>query len=430
MPPVVYLHVGAPKTGTSFLQDILWENRAALARGGVTVPATRLRTFRATVDLRELPLQGRSPDVPGSWHRLVDEVLDATGTVVVSHELFSRATEEQAGRGMEALRSAEVHVVYTARDLGRQIPAEWQQQIQHRGNASMGEFVDDVVYRGPLAEWFWYVQDPAAVLRRWGRTLPPEHLHLITVPSQGTDPSLLWHRFATLIGFTPDLYETGMARSNTSLGAVEAELLRRVNLSLGDRLPLPGPHHRFVQEELAHGILARKDGKARFGLRPDRGPWLAEESQRLVEDIRTLGPDVAGDLDELLPSEPTPTRHPDDVEDAALLNAATDALAGVLDRLREQTDRAQAAENRLREGNTEVREMQATVNAARRDSSAVRRDSVQREHTAAALRAELEKRRSRPVKQAVIDLSRKHRSLMAARRRYWRLVNALRASRP
>lgn len=429
MAPTVYLHVGAPKTGTSFLQDILWNHRDALAREGVTLPGTRRRTFQATVDLRELPLEGRSPDVSGSWQRLVDEALDCTGAVVVSHELFSRASAAQARRAMESLQSAEVHVVYTARDLARQIPAEWQQRVQHRGDAPMGQFVDDVVRRGPLAEWFWHVQDPAAVLRRWRTTLPPERLHLITVPPVGTDLSLLWHRFAALIGVDADGYDTGTARTNTSLGAVEAELLRRVNLSLGDRLPLPGPHHQFVQDELAHGILAKKGDKLRFGIRPDRQPWLAEEFQRIVGEVSELGCNVVGDLDELRPAQQTLAGHPDDVGDAALVSAAADALGGVLERLREQTTRAQTAERREREKHAEAAGLLDTIKTLEGGSGALRTRSAQLEHTATALRADIEARRNRPVKQALIDLSKKHGSLMLARRRYWRLANAMRARR-
>jgi hypothetical protein len=31
----VFLHIGAPKTGTTYLQDVLWSNKAELSRRGV-----------------------------------------------------------------------------------------------------------------------------------------------------------------------------------------------------------------------------------------------------------------------------------------------------------------------------------------------------------------------------------------------------------
>src|SRR4051812_22374835 len=36
--PVTYLHIGAPKSGTTYLQKTLWNNRAALRDRGVLYP--------------------------------------------------------------------------------------------------------------------------------------------------------------------------------------------------------------------------------------------------------------------------------------------------------------------------------------------------------------------------------------------------------
>src|SRR3954452_7154638 len=47
------LHIGAPKTGTTFVQQVLWHNRARLAEKGVDYPFTGPREhFAATMDLR------------------------------------------------------------------------------------------------------------------------------------------------------------------------------------------------------------------------------------------------------------------------------------------------------------------------------------------------------------------------------------------
>src|ERR1700754_1132007 len=36
--PVVYLHIGAPKSGTTFIQNVLWRNKEVLAEQGVVLP--------------------------------------------------------------------------------------------------------------------------------------------------------------------------------------------------------------------------------------------------------------------------------------------------------------------------------------------------------------------------------------------------------
>ena len=67
MTRVVHLHIGAPKTGTTYLQDRLDLNLASLARHGVTIPAPRsghsdVFHFRAALDLL-LERARREPDV-------------------------------------------------------------------------------------------------------------------------------------------------------------------------------------------------------------------------------------------------------------------------------------------------------------------------------------------------------------------------------
>ena len=73
------------------------------------------------------------------------------------------------------------------------------------------------------------MHDPLDVLDRWGAGLPPERVHVVTVPPAGTDPGLLWERFAGLVGIDPDTVDTTVARANPSLGAEEVTFLRRVN---------------------------------------------------------------------------------------------------------------------------------------------------------------------------------------------------------
>ena len=71
----VLLHVGAPKTGTSFVQDILFTNRAALRERGILYAADRHDAhFLAALDLMELPWGGLEREAVGAWDRLATEV--------------------------------------------------------------------------------------------------------------------------------------------------------------------------------------------------------------------------------------------------------------------------------------------------------------------------------------------------------------------
>ena len=59
----VYLHVGAPKTGTTYLQDRLAANRNELARHDVHYPlGLHASHFRAALDLLDLSWGGQRED--------------------------------------------------------------------------------------------------------------------------------------------------------------------------------------------------------------------------------------------------------------------------------------------------------------------------------------------------------------------------------
>ena len=72
-------------------------------------------------------------------------------------------------------RTHEVHVVVTARDLGRQIPAEWQERVKHRGGRDYMTFLKALMrsYRAKdNSLWFWKVQHLPRILSTWGADLP------------------------------------------------------------------------------------------------------------------------------------------------------------------------------------------------------------------------------------------------------------------
>ena len=171
----------------------------------------------------------------------------------------------------------------SARDLVRQIPAEWQETVKHRAALSYGAFlrqIQDPRREGRIPTWFWGVQEIPDILERWGHDLPPEHVHVVTVPPRREVADALESRYFGVLGVDHTRLRAEQTRSNTSLGTAQAELLRRVNVALGDRLPKPRLGYarvakwflteRFLVpqgEEAKHGnVVARKrHARARCG---------------------------------------------------------------------------------------------------------------------------------------------------------------------
>jgi hypothetical protein len=422
MPERVFLHVGSPKTGTTFLQNVVWSGRQIALDHGLLLPLGTFHDhFLASADLRgKAMFEQFPPRAIGIWERLAEEARAWPGDVLVSHELFAGATAKQARNAVTSFGDADVHVIVTARDLERQIPAEWQEHIKHRSTSTFAEFIHDVRTMAPRSRWFWSVQDSADVCRRWGRHLPSGNVHVVTVPQDTSDPRLLWERFAGVLDLQSAEFDLGSAPANTSLHAEQAELLRRINSHLGDRLPLPGPYPQAVKDVLAQDLLAGRPGTP-VGLVGDDRTFAVARSRLIVDELRELAVDVVGDLEELIPpddppSERTVTERPDAVSDSVLLDESLEALSGLLDRLhRETAGASQAGSSR--------RQLEAELNRTRGELAGLqtRFDALQAHDDKL-----VHDMRHRPIYHLLIGISESRPSVMKARVAYRRNADRLR----
>ena len=329
----VLLHVGCPKTGTSYLQDVLFRNQALLREHDVLYAADRFDAhFLAALDLMTLPWGGLETEAVGAWDRLAAQVREWHGTAIISHEIFARATPTQVARALESLGDAEVHLVLSARDLVRQVPAEWQENVKHRSHITYARFVETIRDPGrdsKIGSWFWAVQELPDILDRWGASLPPERVHLVTVPPPGSDRGELWRRFSRTFGLDDLPLDLTAERENPSLGVPETSLLRTINQRVTSILA-PPDYRPLVREVLAHQTLSRSVSSARLGLSPDDHAWARDLSARWVATLAARGYDVAGDLDDLLGPEPGDFADPDTATAEELLPPALDAISALL----------------------------------------------------------------------------------------------------
>ena len=348
----VLLHVGTPKTGTSYLQDVLYRNRRTLAAANILYPADRFDAhFLAALDLMRLPWGGLEAEAVGAWDGLAARVRGHHGTAIISHEILATASRSQAGRALESLghgSGTEVHLVLSVRDLVRQIPAEWQENVKHRQALTYGAFLDQVQdpnRESRIATWFWGVQEIPDILNRWGHDLPPERVHLVTVPPAGGPHQLLWKRFSLVFGLDGLDLDLEAERANPSLGAPETALLRRVNRAANRELN-PGDYRPLVRELLAHQTLSKRTRSPRLALPPDVHPWTQAVTRSWIAEVEERGYDVIGDLHDLMGAPPV-TRYadPDHPAEKQVAAAAVDAIKALL----LEGARLRQSEERLRE---------------------------------------------------------------------------------
>lgn len=355
-----FIHIGFQKTGTTYLQSVFWQSKEQLREQGLEMLTDSFRdTSHLMLAVRGLLVEGVHP--PRAFtvlDRMEKQAAASTADrVLISQETLAPATSEEIRGLLDRLPDHEVHVVVTARDIARQVPSAWQERVKTRSTDSYETFLHDVVHRGPAAEQFWRVHDLPDVLGRWSQLVPADRVHVVTVPQRGAPPGLLLERFCRLLEVDPADLERETARTNTSIGLVQAELMRRVNVALGDRLPTPqdgyGAHgKRFLGEDV---LASQRAAPPR--LPAGLAAWCAETAGKWRGVITEQGYDVVGDLEDLDPLASTYAQEPQEVADGDLVAAAAEAIATMLDRRHQEREELHGLRRTLREQEAELRRL-------------------------------------------------------------------------
>lgn len=319
MPLKVYAHIGLPKTGTTYLQQLLYANTEAFGAQGTTVIGNHRLHFDAGSEVaeRRTPRLGEVPH--GRWDRVLDEVAAArTEAVVFSNERYSLCWDDGIARIVDSFPGSELHVVVTVRDLVEAAPSAWQEHVKNGGRTSWEEYA-----QGWAADPDGDRSRVRRVLEGWPKHLPPDRIHVITAPRPATPRELIFERFCSVLDVDPSLMARARPkRRNASLDYPVTEMLRRLN----DRKPGldVATHKEEIKKWLADGVLERRPGP-----RPElTGKALAHaerESAWLRDTLRSGGFHVVGDLADLEEDSPPDPTTPQ-VDDAELLDVALEAL--------------------------------------------------------------------------------------------------------
>ena len=326
-----FLHIGLPKTATTYLQTILWGQREAVAAQGLVLPGRERRDHLwVSRVVREDPSRRRRPDREHeALARVLADVRAAEGDVLVSHEFFAAASPAQASAFVAALAEGgrEVHVLVTAREPLGLFTASWQESLKNRSTTPMADYGRSES-SDPQAIWDWRTLDLGLVVERWVEAVPAERLHVLPL-DRTADREEIWRRFASVVGLDPSAVDVSGSFPNESMGVVEAELLRRVNAHLGD-FGSAFDRGVWIRTFLADERLVTRGGE-RFWPYPDQVEDCRRRGERAVALLAERSVDVVGDPRWLLvPEEVEQRRTPDSVTDAEVADAAAEVIAGLL----------------------------------------------------------------------------------------------------
>jgi hypothetical protein len=296
----VVLHIGAMKTGTTFVQSVLTSQPAVLSQQGAAVLGGQGQVIRAIKGVRN-PARW-SGSVQQTWSDLASKTHQSSQTFVASMELLSFANDQQVAKFVEPFDGVRVDVVATVRDEFQATPAQWQSYCRSLGTAGWARYLREIsgkrfIRRSLANKTFHRARRLGPVLERWWAQSGVSSVHVVIVPGPDAARDELWKRFCAAADLDPAPFELTEAKSNTSLGYGSCDLLRRMNGHLTDVDYL---RYRQVMRRLAPDVLGPlRDAESRpeFDV---RGAEFARSLNKQMVDLLSSGRFVVhGDLSEL-----------------------------------------------------------------------------------------------------------------------------------
>lgn len=302
--PTVFLHVGCRKTGTSHLQFGLQRAPRRVLKAGVAQPlGDRGGIMRGLL----LPLRAVTEGDVARGEQAVARLAEGIRRSehprhLITLEALAELPVEATSVLVDGLSDFDTRLIITARSWAHTIPSEWQQRVKTRYTGEYVEYAEairDADGQGPElaaeAATFRRRQDIADVARRWRAADPDLPVSVILVPPLGAEGVTLVDAFCQLIGIPPRALAEPQRITNESLSHADAELLRQINIALGDRLPdVRGDYRASVRRWIvADSMMKRLRTKIR--LPRDLEPWCEEESTRQLAELEELGAEIIGE---------------------------------------------------------------------------------------------------------------------------------------
>lgn len=138
----IIIHIGAHKTGSTYLQARLCESRQSLLQEGILYPhnwQTLMWGHHALIQEIE---QGKIESPEQIWQQLASEASSDTNTIILSSENFETASEKVIALLAQAIpQHIDKQIVFFVRKWSGLLPSLWQEVVKHGSTLEYPYFV-------------------------------------------------------------------------------------------------------------------------------------------------------------------------------------------------------------------------------------------------------------------------------------------------
>lgn len=231
--PVLHIHAGVPKTGTTLVQNWLVAKRLVLARLGVFAFDDEFSGHRLAVAAIADPVRLAEPDIGpilqnADLDRLRESLREAVKTgsfrrIAISSEYFTIADPALAKREFDGLGLASCRIIFGVRRQDRFIESSYNQSVKAmRRSDPLGPATYD-----PTIDWY-------RVLSNWGEAFGRENIDLViyddVVRANDSILSAVLRKIDPALENVVEVEKVPV--TNESLSAEAVELIRLANATL------------------------------------------------------------------------------------------------------------------------------------------------------------------------------------------------------
>ncbi len=233
--PRYVIHIGPHKTGTTFLQGAFLQLHDTLLTHGIAYPKQWLGTRGpGHAGLAQRLLAGGDDQLKEEFASLV---AGPSETILISSEALALLSDDAVALLKQLVGNAPVTIVFYVRRWTEVTISAWQGAMRRGDTIPLLERL----HRQQSAPAGSEVINPALVLDRYASAFGAHTIRLVSYNSLiDTKTELLDHFAAMFLGITETL-DVDRSRRNTSLGPVDSEVLRALNLIRMTRDPAQPP---------------------------------------------------------------------------------------------------------------------------------------------------------------------------------------------
>lgn len=247
------IHIGPAKTGTSSLQEVLFEHRDTLLANGYDYPG-----FGRHAQMLLLPGHHGIPARLQQFHEVPPGVIENLAalpdnrTVIFSSENLAHIGAEGVRILIEALDPEDLEIVYYARRWDHLLPSVWQELVKHGNSRTFLEFLNTQVSAPMASIYLNYLK----CLEPWAKVVGPRRLRIFSydmMVAAGDD--IVTHFCREVLGLKLDIAEE--RRENRRQTPENTEILRLLNkMAFAGRPPSPAVRFALTRkrEELADDL--------------------------------------------------------------------------------------------------------------------------------------------------------------------------------